>query len=166
MKRVMKGLECCEKGMDLLVDCGACPYEDFGSPDAVCITRLMQDARELLKAQEPRVLDEAANRRTAGGGTMGRLIDGDKLESAVASAVGIMRANGLDVTCAGAIMPIIKYAPAVDAIPVAWLEAQIVPYNGDAGDVRFTAHNVTLKNIMRKWHAEQREAAPWTSEPG
>ena len=54
-EKVIKAIECCATD-DLMVDCEICPYERDGNGMAKCINRLMLDAAELLKAQEPRVL--------------------------------------------------------------------------------------------------------------
>lgn len=45
--------------------------------------------------------------------------------------------------------------PAVDAVPVEWLEAQIRPYTGDVSDIGKSARNGTIKNLIRKWQKEQ-----------
>ena len=55
-EKVIKGLECCAmQNVIDLPDCEHCPYKD-DSGTCTTQTQLFQDAIELLKAQEPRVL--------------------------------------------------------------------------------------------------------------
>lgn len=50
-EKVIKGLECCRNGF-----CFACPYNDGVDGNVDCKQRWADDALELLKEQEPRVL--------------------------------------------------------------------------------------------------------------
>ena len=87
-----------------------------------------------------------------------RLIDADALASAIQFERDFLIARGqygAEHVLVHHFERILEDVPTVDAIPVEWLEAQIMPYNGDAGDVGFTVYNVTIKNLIRKWHAEQ-----------
>ena len=55
LEKVIKGLECCVNGSRNVPLCEACPY---GEGYMECRFVLHQDALELLKAQEPRVLEK------------------------------------------------------------------------------------------------------------
>lgn len=50
---------------------------------------------------------------------------------------------------------VLSMLPAVDAIPVEWLEAQIRSYTGDVSDIGKSARNGTIKDLIRKWQKEQ-----------
>lgn len=51
-----------------------------------------------------------------------KLTDKDLLEDAVQGAINIMEANDIDMISASVPLAIIKGAPTVEAIPVAWLK--------------------------------------------
>lgn len=71
-----------------------------------------------------------------------RLIDADALKSSWPYEPAIVER-------------VIDAAPTIDAIPVAWLKAQIRSYTGDASDIGKSARNGTIKDLIRKWHHEQ-----------
>lgn len=51
LQKVIKGLECCRRGF-----CFFCPYNDGIDENVECKQKWADDALELLKAQEPRVM--------------------------------------------------------------------------------------------------------------
>ena len=89
---------------------------------------------------------------------MGRLIDTDTLASAIQFERDLMIERGqygAEHILVHHFERILEDVPTVDAIPVEWLEAQKRSYTGDVSDIGKSARNGTIKDLIRKWHAEQ-----------
>lgn len=78
-----------------------------------------------------------------------RLVDKDLLEDAVQGGINIMEAQGISMIAASVPLAIIKGAPTVDAIPVAWLREFDLYYAGISGGSPY------MKELIEVWQKEQ-----------
>ena len=91
---------------------------------------------------------------------MSRLIDADALMKAVKQHHDFFSGAMVDSDKARRdelhqVMADIVNAPAIDAIPVEWLEAQIYPYRDNLRDEAKGVFNATVKAIIYRWQKEQ-----------
>ena len=80
-----------------------------------------------------------------------KLTDKGLLEDAVQGVINSMEAKGIDMISASVPLAIIKGAPTIEAIPVAWLREKMILAD-DAGDL----DSVDLFSwILQTWQKEQ-----------
>lgn len=70
LEKVISGLECCKDPMITGIKCNICPYWDDNNPDEYqtsCNDNLCADALELLKKQQPMLIDVNQMKQLADG---------------------------------------------------------------------------------------------------